>query len=228
MTQNERIRTVTRREMRKYYNRKIIKKREDDEDLFSAPDSHFLNFLNKTGLGNGAKALDLGYGGGEYTLLLAKKGFEVTAVDIIAMDHLTQQVLDEGLTHKINVIQADLNIFFPQGKYDLIICKNALYLFENKRVEELLRCCIRSTNLKGYNYINMFTDTKRSFKDGTKIVIEGEAKFSKEDFIKMVDAEYCSWQLEFKVRRRKEQNVQGLELPINFCADDVLFTAYKE
>lgn len=73
----------------------------------------------------GKKALDLACGGGRHTLYLAKKGFQVHAVDIssVALDALRQKTDSPNIT----LIEADLDDFTLQpGSYDLIVKTNFL------------------------------------------------------------------------------------------------------
>ena len=67
------------------------------------------------------KALDLACGTGRNALFLAKKGYEVTAIDISpqAIALAEQRAGEEGL--KINWIVADLDTYPIQGRYDLIV-----------------------------------------------------------------------------------------------------------
>ncbi|WP_457596604.1 class I SAM-dependent methyltransferase [Hydrogenimonas sp.] len=73
----------------------------------------------------GGKALDLACGGGRNALFLARKGFEVDALDIseVAIASLAER--SRGLPLKARV--ADLDDFIPpRGRYGLIVMTNFL------------------------------------------------------------------------------------------------------
>jgi len=73
----------------------------------------------------GSRALDLACGGGRHSLYLADRGFTVDAVDIstVALAALREQA---NLEH-INLIEADLDTFVPEGEaYDMIVKTNFL------------------------------------------------------------------------------------------------------
>jgi len=97
--------------------------------LFSFTPSRFLaeslDLLNEL-LPVSRRSLDLACGEGRNGIFLAQNGFQVTAVDI------SQRGIDKGISRaaelgvRMNFIQADLETFWPQETYDLIINFNFL------------------------------------------------------------------------------------------------------
>lgn len=71
-------------------------------------------------------ALDLGCGGGDDTLWLARAGWRVTAVDLsaTATARLAQLARELGLDDRVHVERHDLASTFPEGGFDLV---TALY-----------------------------------------------------------------------------------------------------
>lgn len=78
----------------------------------------------------GMKVLDLMCGYGRHALALARNGIEVTAVDNLASYIQEIRATAERESLPINVVQADILNFVPQGKYDLaIIMGNSLNFY---------------------------------------------------------------------------------------------------
>jgi len=77
--------------------------------------------INSIEIPEGGKILDLACGAGRHSILFAKKGFNVTAVD------LSENLLEVGRTNasretvKIRFIEADLRHFWLGEKFDLVV-----------------------------------------------------------------------------------------------------------
>ena len=67
-------------------------------------------------------ALDLGCGEGADAIWLARRGWQVTAVDIspIALGRAAERARAAGVTHRITCAQHDLDEGFPAGSFDLV------------------------------------------------------------------------------------------------------------
>ncbi|MEU5899551.1 class I SAM-dependent methyltransferase [Streptomyces venezuelae] len=67
-------------------------------------------------------ALDLGCGAGGDALWLARRGWQVTAVDIsgTAVERLREHARDLGVAERITAEQHDLAAGFPAGRFDLV------------------------------------------------------------------------------------------------------------
>ncbi len=75
-------------------------------------------------LAPGKEALDLACGGGRHALFLSERGFHVDAVDIasVALEKLAAETDPE----KVTLIEADLDGWTPEKRYDLIVKTNYL------------------------------------------------------------------------------------------------------
>ncbi|MFH8977093.1 class I SAM-dependent methyltransferase [Streptomyces sp. NPDC017890] len=73
------------------------------------------------------EALDLGCGPGGDALWLARRGWQVTAVDVstVTVERLTSLASEHGLSSRITACPHDLHRSLPDGTFDLI---NAHYL----------------------------------------------------------------------------------------------------
>jgi SAM-dependent methyltransferase len=72
------------------------------------------------------RTLDLACGEGRNGIFLAQNGFQVTAVDISPCGIDKGVMRAAGLGVRMNFVQADLETFWPQETYDLIINFNFL------------------------------------------------------------------------------------------------------
>lgn len=84
-------------------------------------DRHIKFILSQVKLNPGASILDFACGAGRHSLLLAKKGFHVTGVD------LSERLLHEAKKNaraenlKLNFIKSDLRDFNTDEKFDLVL-----------------------------------------------------------------------------------------------------------
>jgi len=72
----------------------------------------------------GGRALDVACGRGRHTVWLARKGYQVDAVDIsyVGLQGLAGRIEAEGLSDRVRLIQADLAVWRPEpASYDLIL-----------------------------------------------------------------------------------------------------------
>ena len=102
------------------------------QEKSSSPEWHPDDWLQRTlpYLPDGGTALDLACGIGRNALCLAKRGYQVTAVDFseVALDQLRKEVRPSDL--HIDLIQADLEAAdfpFPPGHFDLALQFYYLY-----------------------------------------------------------------------------------------------------
>ncbi|HSL90635.1 MAG TPA: class I SAM-dependent methyltransferase [Ignavibacteriaceae bacterium] len=77
--------------------------------------------LNSISLERSSKVLDMACGTGRHSILFARKGFDVTAVDLSWKMLSTAQKKTEDENLKIKFIQSDLRNFAHSGKFDLIV-----------------------------------------------------------------------------------------------------------
>lgn len=139
----------------KYYFDKWYK---ESEDLFwkGATDKKYLDILlSRLTKGN---ILDLGAGEGGDAIYLAKKGFEVTAVDIseAALKKLSKWAKKENVA--VNVEVADLEDYQIQESYDGIISFAAIHFLPKDKIDKLIKNMKEKTNKGGVNIILVFRE----------------------------------------------------------------------
>ncbi len=87
----------------------------------------------------GMKILDLGAGTGEYSIYFAKRGYEVTSIEIVEK-HVIQIIEKIDVEMTIEVFQGnalDLSAI-KDSTYDIILCLGPLYHIE--KIEDRLKC----------------------------------------------------------------------------------------
>lgn len=77
--------------------------------------------------GTPGTALDLGCGAGTYSLYMARRGYQVTAVDFMpqAIEMLRRRAANEGLT--INAVQADISTWNCEEQFDVVLDVGCLH-----------------------------------------------------------------------------------------------------
>lgn len=105
------------------------------------------------------KVLDLGCGRGRNALYLAKKGFDVTAVDYSqeSLDILQEVMELEDIDLQVGVY--DINSANLSQNYDWIISTVVFMSLQRDRVHDIIRNMQEVTNIGGYNLIVAAMDT---------------------------------------------------------------------
>jgi tellurite methyltransferase len=106
----------------------------------------------------GSRILDIGCGDGRHALFLAKKGFDVTAIDLstAGIKKLSQLAKRSGVS--INTQVVDMRRFEFTSSYDVIIAHGCLHLIPRLDWSELLVSIKKHTNNLGFNIIVVFTN----------------------------------------------------------------------
>lgn len=86
------------------------------------PTPHVARWVRSLGNGRGRTALDLGCGEGRHTILLARRGYDVTAVDLepLALRKAKAYVRKSGLDARFEVADA-LRLRHADGAFDLVL-----------------------------------------------------------------------------------------------------------
>lgn len=109
-------------------------------------------------------AADLGCGCGGNSILLAKKGFRVMALDKRkeAIDCLKARLKGRKLQSAITIKKADLaRSLWPKKQYSLILALNILHFLPNRRAEFLIRKMKTDLLPEGIIFIRIFSSKNR-------------------------------------------------------------------
>jgi len=93
---------------------------------------------------NPKSILDLGCGGGKFTINFAKRGISVTGVD------KDKQEIHED---NFNFIQEDIRDFKFPKKYNLIFTSMILHFLKKEEAWSVIKKMKESTSIKGYNLL---------------------------------------------------------------------------
>ncbi len=104
------------------------------------------------------KVLDLGAGLGRNSIILAERGFDVTAVDKNKdnLKKLKGKINEKGL--KIKIVGKDIRRFLPKEKYDVILSSYVLHFLDKKNVDKVIEVIKSHTKKGGLNVILVFTE----------------------------------------------------------------------
>ncbi len=127
-----------------------------DASAFGPPSAEILELVPR--LPAGARVLDLGCGDGRNSLVFARAGCEVTAVDRSrrGVERLRARAAEEGLVVETRI--EDLSEHMPAGAYDVIVAHGVLHLLEPDRCLALIGEMQGATTRAGWNVIAVFTD----------------------------------------------------------------------
>jgi len=104
------------------------------------------------------KVLELGCGEGGTSLELARRGFDVTCIDISksAIIAIKERAKKEKI--KINAICEDLDNYKIDDNYDIIIANGFFHFLKKERVFELIGDCKEHTNSGGIHLIEVLLE----------------------------------------------------------------------
>lgn len=135
-----------------------------EDEVFSRPDYEFsfeldeelIQYLLKHK--KSGKVLEMGCGEGGTSIELAKKGFDVTCIDIskTAIESMKKEAMKENI--KINAICADLEDYEITKNYDIIIANGFFHFLPEKNTLKLISDCQKHTNKGGINIFEVLLE----------------------------------------------------------------------
>jgi 2-polyprenyl-3-methyl-5-hydroxy-6-metoxy-1,4-benzoquinol methylase len=218
------VKTIMQSEIKEFYENSIEKRINAKEGLIRLVTPEFKQILAEYSKGI---ALDLGYGYGNYTIALAKKGLEVVAIDYIERKFLKKRINDKKYQNKISILKKDIDYFSPKQSFDVIVAKDVLHFLSKYALLSIMKKLSSKTKINGTNYIVLFTDIQRQFLNGERIIIEGEANISKQELVKYVKEIYSGWNVRIISKKYEENTHSGLDRRFNFKANKITIIARK-
>ena len=102
------------------------------------------------------KVFDLGAGFGRNSILLAKRGFEVTAIDKSKekLAELRKKVKEGNLNMKL--LNEKIENIDWKEKYDMVLCNNVLHFLKEADAKRTIQRIKDNTKKRGINLITVF------------------------------------------------------------------------
>ncbi len=123
----------------------------------------FLDYVEKLDL-NGCRALDLGCGEGRYSVYLAERGCNVTAVDLSEIGIRKTRKIIRQKGFEIQAIVEDVEKFvLPGGYYDLIVAVTILDHLENPGREKVIQGIKTALKYGGIAFVYVLTTADPGF-----------------------------------------------------------------
>ncbi|MFB7161144.1 class I SAM-dependent methyltransferase [Streptomyces sp. NPDC056242] len=179
-----------------FYADAIPRSRRTAENLQAATSQRFNALLESIDAQTPRTALDLGYGAGNYTLVLARAGFRVVAVDQIPSAALLHRLDSAGdLAQRIEPRRCLAEDFTVEEDFGVVVAKDVLHYLARRDVESVLRNAVARARGANHHYLEVFTAITRRSADGQLLCIEGEADYAPDDFERVIARIYEGWDL---------------------------------
>lgn len=188
-----------------YYECALRHEGSDHEGLREPAHQDFLRRLKAAPRRTYRRGLDLGYGFGTYSIAMAQHNMSVLAVDQISPKFLRDRLAALCPEYNIEVLQADLRTFRPEGSFDAIVCKDVLHYLPMEAAFDLWNNIVCATRKGGLNYVQIFTDITRSGPGGVREYIPGEANLTTEVATQHISKIYDNWNLDVVVDEYTEK-----------------------
>jgi len=116
--------------------------------------------------------LDLGAGRGRNTLFLAKKGFDVTALDSnkSTLIGLKKAAKERGI--KVKVKYANMITYNPQRKYDVVLSLLSVHFLSKKQISKTIEKIKNYTKAGGLNVITVHTKKNKKSESARKYLFK--------------------------------------------------------
>ena len=101
--------------------------------------------------------LDVGTGTGRNALFLAKKGFDVTALDSVKNKLTTLKKLAKKQRVQLTFRHANIVTFKPSKKYDIVLALVSLHFLKDPQVPKIIERIKKYTKSGGLNVITVHT-----------------------------------------------------------------------
>lgn len=128
----------------------------------------FCGYLSRSGL---RRILDLGAGGGRHTLLMAKKGFQVVALDVseTALTALDRR-MKEAMLQNVTLVNHDMShLPFTDGYFDGVVATNVMHHGLERDVKGVVREVRRVMRSGGAGLFVVISDKDHRFRSGRKL-----------------------------------------------------------
>lgn len=143
---------------------------EEEKEFWEKPDPAVLEIIDRCPPKSYSRVLDLGCGIGRHSLVFAREGYEVTAVDSskMAISHVQERARLSGL--KVETIYGDYKTpLFQEGSFDIVVCYNVVYHGLREEMVRAINLCQQYLKPGGILFLTCPTRDDGKYGDGEKI-----------------------------------------------------------
>ncbi|QMU67123.1 methyltransferase domain-containing protein [Streptacidiphilus sp. P02-A3a] len=197
----------SRESVRAFYTEAIESSKDTVEHLQAPVSEAFRRVLASAGRGTPRSAVDLGYGAGTHTIVLAQSGFDVLAVDQIPCTGLRGRIRGLGrAAGLVDVRQGLVEHFAFEQEFGVLVAKDVLHYLAKQQVADLLIRAVAASRSRNIHYLEVFTDIRRTSRTGEPVEIEGEAGYSTDALRQLLLEVYEDWDLSVSLEEHTEQD----------------------
>ena len=227
----KKIKVIPKEIINKWYAEEYSK--IQNSSVYGKPEKHILHFINLVQKYKLKKVLELGSGDGRNLIELAKRGLNVTGIDLFGGEAFKSTAKNLGL--EVNFIKEDITKYnFANEKYDVIICSEVLHLIERKYLDNILNKIKTATRDNGLIYINILTNIKRFFlRTKEEFKYKNQPDYSSEEIKEILFSKFNDWKIIEEGIYHEEQNwpiksgIYPID-PYHWGGDYVFIMAKKE
>ena len=132
---------------------------DDGHTYGTEPSQELIRYVEQC-VRHGGQALDLAAGLGRDTLALAKRGLQVTAVDVSeeGLRHLAEQARERGLADRVAVVVQDISTYaYPLQTLDVIVATTAFDHIDRENCQAVLPKIAAALAPTGVLYVEVHT-----------------------------------------------------------------------
>jgi SAM-dependent methyltransferase len=144
-----------------------------------------------------SQAVDVACGDGRYAIPAAQEGLHVTAYDFlpVALERVRKRAQATGCESRVSaVLKRVSELPELEGSQDLVVCGSCnLHLWGREKAVDALGWFKRAIGDRGTLFLCLSTNIKRILPTGEEFKYETEARFTKEEARKLLEAEFSDW-----------------------------------
>ncbi|WP_371639665.1 class I SAM-dependent methyltransferase [Streptomyces virginiae] len=193
-----------------FYAAALRNGRSTAERLRAPVSPRFLALLAALPISTPRRALDVGYGAGAYTVVLAEAGFTVVAVDQAPAEPLLQLLSQrQDLAERVTVVESLIEQYPVQEDFGVLVAKDVLHYLSRDDAEALLAQAVQASRSVNVHYLEIFTAISRKDAHGAQINIEGEARYTPKSLARALERIYEGWDLTVSWDDHTEQDTRS-------------------
>lgn len=159
---------------------------------WAKPSQDVYYLVDRWGESKRDRILDLGSGLGRHSILLAKHGFDVTAMDSSpsGLRSLTHVVKEDGLS--IRTVRGDLtSLPFADGSFDAVLAYHSIYHVDSRGIHSAIAELRRVVASSGEVYLTLNSKNSPTYADPNSAVVDDNVRMKREEDGSILPHYYC-------------------------------------